>query len=87
MDVLLDQLHFRWSTTYTNQTVEYILDRLLWYVSGVLGGTGNARLSAITLSSFTIRAGESLGNVANVLIGAAVYSVIEVFVGSPGRSV
>ncbi len=64
---LLEQLHFPATVTFTNQTVEYIFDRILWYVSGVVGGTGNSRLSAITLATFTVKAGESLGVVARRL--------------------
>jgi hypothetical protein len=64
---ILDLVRARSTITYTNQTVDYILQRILWHVCGSLSLTGNARLTGLTLASFTIRAGESLGDVARRL--------------------
>jgi hypothetical protein len=64
---LLESLFSRGSVSYVNQTVGYILQRLLWHVCGVLSATGNSRLTSLTLASFTIRMGESLGLVARRL--------------------
>ncbi len=68
---LLEVIRARESVTYTGQTVDFILQRILWHVCGVLTATGNVRLQGLTLASFTIRAGETLGAVARRLCSLA----------------
>jgi hypothetical protein len=74
---LLERLSYRQSVTFTGQTPEYILDQILWHVCGTLGGTGNGRLSAFSLSTFTVHAGEALATVAQRLL--AMCGVVLVF--------
>ncbi len=67
---ILDRLVFRSTVTYTSVSVEQLLRLCLWHVCGQLSGTGSAR-TALTLGSFTVRAGESVGEVARRLCDLA----------------
>jgi hypothetical protein len=73
---LLERLSYRQSVTFTNQTPEFILDQILWHVCGTLGGTGNSRLGAFALSTFTVHAGESLAAVARRLVALGAVELV-----------
>jgi hypothetical protein len=57
---LLERLRFQTTITYLSYTAEQLIDLMMWWVCGTVGGTGNSRLTGLTLSSFTLKAGETL---------------------------
>lgn len=63
---ILESVYFRSTVTYTGQSAEYLLQRCLWNVCGDLVTLGSI-LSGLTVSPFTVKAGESVALVARRL--------------------
>jgi hypothetical protein len=74
---ILELLRFRDAVTYTNLNVAQILDKLIYYVCGTLNPVdSNARLAGVTLATFTVRAGETIGSVARRLLDLCAVSLV-----------
>jgi hypothetical protein len=66
---LLERLRFQTTLTFTNYTAEQLVELMVWWVCGVLAGTGNSRLTGLTLTTFTVKAGETLATALRRILG------------------
>ncbi len=68
---ILDRIIAGSAITFTNATLDQILRWFWWHVCGDLDASPPASLNGITLASFVVRAGESLGAAVRRLCGIA----------------